>query len=168
LRIALNFLEVAALTLEIIEATSAAEIKTARELFEEYAAGLNISLCFQGFDKELAGLPGAYGPPSGRLLLALSADQVAGCIALRKIGEGICEMKRLFLRPAFRGQGAGRELALKIIAEARRLGYQRMRLDTLPGKMDQALALYRSLGFKEIEPYYENPVPGATFMELSL
>ena len=154
--------------MNFIQASSPEEIWTARELFEEYAAGLDISLCFQNFDQELAGLPGDYTPPEGRLLLASEAGQLAGCIALRKIGDSVCEMKRLFLRPSFRGKGLGRSLAEAIIAEARAIGYERMRLDTLPGKMDQAIALYRSLEFSEIEPYYNNPVPGATFMELNL
>jgi putative acetyltransferase len=155
-------------TLKIIQAQSPAEIEIARALFEEYAAWLDISLCFQNFDKELAGLPGAYAPPNGRLLLALENDTVAGCVALRQIAEGICEMKRLFVRPQFRGKGLGRKLATRIIEEGGEIGYARMRLDTLPGKMDQAVALYRSLGFEEIESYYDNPVPGATFMELLL
>jgi putative acetyltransferase len=155
-------------SLTIIQAESTADIEHARELFEEYAASLNISLCFQGFDKELADLPGAYAPPDGRLLLASVDKQIAGCVALRKIGDGICEMKRLFVRSAFRSEGLGRKLAQTIVEEARGIGYERMRLDTLPGKMDKAIALYRSLGFKEIPAYYHNPVAGATFMELSL
>jgi putative acetyltransferase len=146
----------------------AREIDTARVLFEEYAASLEINLCFQNFDKELAGLPGDYAPPSGRLYLAVENDEVAGCIALRKIGEGICEMKRLYVRPAFRGMGLGRKLTERIVEDARAIGYERMRLDTLPGKMDQAIGIYRSLGFKEIEPYYDNPIEGAAFMELEL
>ena len=144
------------------------EIQNARELFKEYAAWLEIDLCFQNFDKELTALPGAYAPPSGRLLLAIESDQIAGCVALRKIDEGTCEMKRLFLRPAFRGKGLGRKLAEAIIKAAREIGYQRILLDTLPHRMDDAIALYRSLGFKEIDPYYQNPVPGAKFMELDL
>ena len=154
--------------MRIAQAGSSQEIEQARVLFEEYAAGLGISLCFQNFDKEVAELPGDYAPPSGRLLLAFVDDQIAGCVALRNLGDGTCEMKRLYLRPSVRGKGMGCELAQAIIDEARQLGYQRMCLDTLPGKMDHALALYRSLGFKEIPPYYDNPVPGATFMELLL
>src|SRR5229473_7781351 len=153
---------------EIIRAHSADQIEHARELFREYEAWLEIDLCFQNFEKELAELPGKYTPPDGRLLLAVENGKVAGCVALRKIGDGICEIKRLFLRPQFRGKGLGRQLAELIIAEARRIGYERMRLDTLPPKMNDAIALYRSLGFQEIEPYYQNPVPGAKFMELDL
>jgi putative acetyltransferase len=154
--------------MEFIQAQSEDDIKHARELFEEYAAWLQIDLCFQNFDKELASLPGQYAPPDGRLLLAIEDDQVAGCVALRKIGEGTCEMKRLFVRSQFRGKGLGRRLAETIIAEARQIGYERMRLDTLPRRMDQAIKLYRSLGFSEILAYYHNPVPDATFMELVL
>lgn len=153
---------------EIIQAHSAADITHARELFKEYEAWLEVDLCFQSFEKELAELPGKYSPPDGRLLLATNNGQLAGCAALRKIDHGICEIKRLFLRPQFRGQGLGRQVAEAIIREATRIGYQRMRLDTLPPKMNDAIALYRSLGFKEIGPYYDNPVPGAKFMELDL
>jgi GNAT superfamily N-acetyltransferase len=153
---------------EIIRAQSAENIEHARQLFKEYAAWLEIDLCFQNFDKELASLPGAYAWPDGRLLLVLVDTQLAGCVALRKIGDGTCEMKRLFLRQAFRGKGLGRKLAEAIIQEARQIGYQRMRLDTLPPKMIDAIAIYHSLGFKEIAAYYDNPVPGAKFMELSL
>lgn len=144
------------------------EITQARELFEEYAAWLGFNLCFQNFDRELAGLPGDYTPPSGRLLLALQNDEIAGCVAMRKIGEGTGEMKRLYVKPAFRGQGLGRVLTETIIEAARGQGYQRLRLDTLPGKMDQAIAMYRSLGFKDIERYYNNPYEDAAFMELAL
>jgi GNAT superfamily N-acetyltransferase len=153
---------------EIIRAHSADHIEHARELFKEYEAWLEVDLCFQNFEKELAELPGKYAPPDGRLLLAFENGEVAGCVALRKLGEGICEIKRLFLRPQFRGKGLGRQLAELIIAEAKQIGYERMRLDTLPPKMNDAIVLYRSLGFKEIEPYYDNPVPGAKFMELDL
>jgi ribosomal protein S18 acetylase RimI-like enzyme len=153
---------------EIIRADSAEHIDHARELFKEYEAWLDVDLCFQSFEKELAELPGKYAPPNGLLLLALDNEKIAGCAALRKIGDGICEIKRLFLRPGFRGQGLGRKLAEAIIREAKQIGYQRMRLDTLPPKMNDAIALYRFLGFKEIEPYYNNPVPGAKFMELDL
>ena len=150
------------------QAQSPEEIEIARGLFREYAAGLNIDLCFQNFDQEVAGLPGNYAPPAGRLLLANQGQQVAGCIALRAHGDGDCEMKRLYVRPEFRGHGLGKELVTTLLDEAREIGYERMLLDTLPGKMDAAIALYRSLGFREIAPYYHNPVAGALFMELSL
>ena len=153
---------------QIFQATTDEHIHAARTLFEEYAASLGFSLCFQNFDRELKNLPGDYAPPNGRLLLALENDKLAGCIALRKLSDGACEMKRLFVRPAHRATGLGRFLAEKIIDEARKLGYTHMRLDTIPGKMDKAIALYKSIGFVEIEPYYENPVEGAKFMELKL
>ena len=154
--------------MKLVQVRSEKDVTQARELFEEYAAWLGIDLCFQNFDKELAGLPGDYAPPGGRLLLAFFDEQLAGCVALRKIGEGVCEMKRLFVRPQFRGKGLGRKLTEAIIEEARRIGYQRMRLDTLPPRMQTAVGVYRSLGFKEIDPYYKNPVAGAMFMELGL
>jgi GNAT superfamily N-acetyltransferase len=156
---------------EIRPARSPEDIELARQLFREYAAWLEISLCFQNFEQELAELPGDYAPPDGRLLFAHHTGRVtglAGCVALRKIGEGICEMKRLFVRAEFRGQGIGRLLVAAIIRAAREIGYARMRLDTLPPKMNDAIGLYYSLGFKEIGPYYDNPVPGAMFMELNL
>lgn len=154
--------------MQIFNAESEHDIQQARVLFEEYALGLGFSLCFQNFDRELLNLPGAYAPPSGRLLLATEEDELAGCVALRKLGPDVCEMKRLFLRPGYRGNGRGKVLVESIIGEARKLGYTRMRLDTLPGRMDKAIALYRSIGFVEIEPYCENPVEGAKFMELDL
>ncbi|HSS18665.1 MAG TPA: GNAT family N-acetyltransferase [Pyrinomonadaceae bacterium] len=154
--------------MKFIQTESAADVATARKLFEEYATALGFSLCFQNFDKELAELPGNYAAPDGRLFLAVADHQTAGCIALRKIGDGICEMKRLYVRPEFRGTGLGRHLAEKLIETARELGYKQMRLDTVPGKMDSAIALYRSLGFNEIEPYTLNPVEGALFFELQL
>jgi putative acetyltransferase len=154
--------------MNFIQAESHTEIEAARALFQEYAARLGFDLCFQSFEKELAELPGNYAPPTGRLFLAVIGDQAAGCIALRKIGEGICEMKRLYVRPTFRGTGLGRKLTEKLIETASELGYKQMRLDTVPGKMDSAIALYRSLGFKEIEPYYSNPVEGALFFEREL
>lgn len=154
--------------MNVIQAKSKKEIQDARTLLEEYAAWLEVSLCFQNFDQELAGLPGDYAPPAGRLLLAFEDDQLVGCIALRELRASTCEMKRLFLRPEFRGRGLGRALVERIIEEARQIGYKQMCLDTLPGSMDQAIALYSSIGFKEIEPYYNNPVAGAKFMELRL
>jgi len=149
-------------------ASSDAEIDQARELFKEYAGGLGIDLCFQNFEKELAGLPGDYVPPNGRLLLAYDNGELVGCVALRKIGDGSCEMKRLFVRDRFRGKGIGRLLIGTIIRNAKEIGYERMLLDTLPPRMNDAIALYRSIGFKEIAAYYDNPVPGAIFMELKL
>jgi ribosomal protein S18 acetylase RimI-like enzyme len=153
--------------LKLIQAESVDEVAQARELFLEYAAALGVDLCFQNFDEELATLPGEYAPPDGRLLLAVDEAQAVGCVALRKIDTDTCEMKRLYVRPVFRGQGLGKRLALAIIEEARRIGYSRMRLDTLPS-MRQAITAYRSLGFKTIEPYRHNPVEGALFMELAL
>lgn len=154
--------------MRIFHAHSDQDVQRARTLFEEYASGLGISLCFQNFDQELANLPGDYAAPDGRLLLAEENNELTGCIALRKLGAGVCEMKRLFLRPAYRGQGLGRILVESIIDEAQKLGYTYMRLDTLPGRMDKAIALYESIGFVEIEPYCENPIEGARFMELEL
>ncbi|HSP61363.1 MAG TPA: GNAT family N-acetyltransferase [Pyrinomonadaceae bacterium] len=154
--------------MKFVQAQSPEEIEIARELFQEYAAGLNIDLCFQNFDQEVAGLPGNYAPPLGRLLLAIEGEQIAACIALRRFGGVDCEMKRLYVRPEFRGKGLGKELVTTLFDMAREIGYERMLLDTLPGKMDEAITLYRSLGFREIAPYYNNPVAGALFMELSL
>lgn len=153
--------------MEIIQAQSETHISQARDLFREYAASIGIDLCFQNFAQELAGLPGAYAPPDGRLLLALDGEEPVGCVGLRKLSAGVCEMKRLYLRPAYRGQKVGQRLAHAIIEEARRNGYEKMRLDTLP-LMTGAIAMYRSLGFTEIEPYTVNPVSGALFMELHL
>ena len=155
--------------MRIVQAESAVEIEQVRELFGEYVTWLGINLCFQNYGKEVADLPGDYAPPRGRLLLALDDDgAAAGCAALRNLGNEVCEMKRLFVRPAFRGQRLGWRLAEMVLAEARALGYERIRLDTLPGKMDRAIAMYRVLGFKDIAPYYNNPVAGAAFMELEL
>ena len=154
--------------LVIKQADSAAEIAQVRELFLEYAESLGFSLCFQSFDQELAGLPGDYAPPDGRLLLAEYAGELAGCVALHKLESEICEMKRLYLRPKFRGKGAGRALAETTIAAARRIGYKRMRLDTVEPVMQNAVAMYRRLGFKEIAAYRANPIAGAIYMELVL
>jgi ribosomal protein S18 acetylase RimI-like enzyme len=154
--------------LQTVQAESAAQIAQIRELFQEYEQSLGFSLCFQNFDKELAGLPGDYAPPGGRLLLAEYEGQFAGCIALHKLEPLICEMKRLYLRPKFRGKGLGRALAEHIIAEARQMGYSRMRLDTVEPVMKDAVAMYRRFGFKEIAPYCANPIAGALYMELQL
>ena len=154
--------------MKFIQASSADEINQARQLFREYEAWLNLDLCFQNFENELAELPGAYAPPGGRLLLAFDDSQLAGCVALRRLKEDVCEMKRLFLRPQFHGRGLGRELAERIIEEGRAIGYRKMRLDTLSEQMGSAIGLYRALGFREIAPYYKNPVRGALFMELLL
>jgi putative acetyltransferase len=154
--------------LTLNQAQSPAQIAQARELFLEYSDSLGFSLCFQSFDKELAGLPGDYAPPEGRLLVAEYRGALAGCAALHKLGSGICEMKRLYLRPQLRGRGVGRALAETLIAEARAIGYRKMRLDTVEPVMPNAVALYRRLGFAEIEPYRTNPIAGALYMELDL
>jgi len=151
-----------------MQAASPAEIGRVRELFLEYEQSLNFSLCFQSFDKELAALPGDYAPPDGRLLLASYQGETAGCVALHKLSLGVCEMKRLYLRAKFRGKGLGRALAERVIAEARTMGYERMRLDTVEPAMKDAVVLYRRLGFEEIAPYCANPIAGALYMELAL
>lgn len=149
-------------------AESPCHIAAIRELFLEYAKSLSFDLCFQSFDKELAGLPGDYAPPQGRLLLATSDGQAAGCVALHKIDGDTCEMKRLYVRPQFRGRGLGKELAERIINEARGIGYKKLRLDTVEPVMRSAVAIYRQLGFREIEPYRPNPIEGALYMELQI
>ena len=153
--------------LRIVQVETEQDFQTARTLFTEYAVSLGFDLDFQHFDQELAGLPGSYALPAGCLLLAMRGDQAIGCAALRRLEEGVCEMKRLYVRPGFRGLGIGRRLAQAIIAKARQIGYARMRLDTVPS-MKEAQVLYRSLGFTEIPPYCYNPIVGATFMELDL
>lgn len=154
--------------LAIMQVETPAQIVQARELFLEYAQSLGFSLCFQSFDAELASLPGDYSPPEGRLLLAQYEDQIAGCVALHKLDTKICEMKRLYLRPQLRGKGLGRALADRIIAEARQIGYQNIRLDTVEPVMKGAVAMYRKIGFREIAPYRDNPIAGALYMELPL
>lgn len=152
----------------ILQATTPEQLEEARCLFVEYGESLSFSLCFQSFDKELAGLPGDYAPPSGRLLLAEIDSQTAGCVALHRLELGVCEMKRLYVRPAFRGRKIGLALANAIIAEARAIGYTSMRLDTIAASMREAVAMYRALGFVEIPPYCSNPIESALYMELNL
>lgn len=143
------------------------DLTSARQLLIEYADSLDFDLDFQGFDEELANLPGDYVPPKGCLLLAEHKGQLAGCVALRQLEESICEMKRLYVRPEFRGLGIGKALAQFVIEQARTIGYTYMRLDTAPS-MQAARALYLSLGFRQISPYRYNPIEGAVFMELEL
>lgn len=152
---------------QIIQAHTGSYLDHVRALFIEYADSLEVDLCFQNFNQELATLPGSYAPSDGRVLLATKDEQVAGCVALRKFADDTCEMKRLYVRPAWRGQQVGRVLATAIIAEARTIGYTRMLLDTLP-TMHAAISLYRSLGFTTSDPYRYNPVDGVVFMELTL
>jgi putative acetyltransferase len=153
--------------MELVDATGAQQIEIAREMFLEYERAIRVDLCFQGFADELAGLPGAYAPPRGRLLLALGGGEPLGCAALRPLADDACEMKRLYVRPAARGRGLGRSLATAIVGAGRASGYRRMRLDTL-ATMTEAIALYRSLGFIEIPSYRPNPLPGPLFFELAL
>jgi GNAT superfamily N-acetyltransferase len=148
-------------------AASEAEIETVRTLFREYEKSLGISLCFQNFAEEVAGLPGDYAPPDGRLLIAFVGRRPAGCVALRKIGEGVAEMKRLYVRLRFRGMKLGRQLTEAVLEEARSIGYRAVRLDTLPS-MREAQTLYLSMGFTDIPPYNDHPVEGTRFMEKRL
>lgn len=155
--------------LSIIQAQSPDHMAAARELMLEYAQWLDFNLCFQGFDEELETLPGRYAPPLGRLLLAYWNGELAGMGALRPLSDDeVCEMKRLYVRTDFRGHALGRALAERLVVDAVAIGYRIMRLDTIPGKMDQAIALYRELGFKETAPYYGTPVGSTLFMELIL
>jgi GNAT superfamily N-acetyltransferase len=160
--------KIPSVSISIRQAVSAEEIENARKLFREYETWLGMSLCFQNFEDEVAGLPGKYAPPKGRLYLAYIGDEVTGCIALREIAEGICEMKRLYLRDNARGRGLGNRLIEKLIDDAREIGYRKMRLDTYPPKMGKAVSLYESHGFRPIEKYYDNPHEGVLFMELEL
>lgn len=153
--------------MRIVDGHGELHVPTVRTLFEEYANALGVDLGFQDFDRELAELPGDYAPPRGRLLLAIDGEDGAGCVALRPFEPGVCEMKRLYVRPAYRGTGLGRRLAEAIVEAGREAGYESMRLDTLP-TMASARGLYRSLGFVEIEAYRPNPVHGTTYFELAL
>jgi GNAT superfamily N-acetyltransferase len=153
--------------LKIFPVETDKDLEIVRELFLEYSDSLGFDLGFQGFEEELANLPGCYAPPEGCILLAKYNEEIAGCVALRKLGDGICEGKRLYVRPEFRGFKIGRKLAEAVIAEARKIGYSRIRADTV-GSMKTALALYMSLGFNQIEPYRYNPIEGAVFVELEL
>lgn len=150
-----------------IQPAQPADIEGVRALFREYEAFLDMDLCFQGFEVELAGLPGAYAPPAGALLMAFSGARKAGCVALRPIKDNQCEMKRLFVRPEFRGLGLGRELAERIVDQARTIGYRSMKLDTFDF-LTGAVHIYRSLGFVEIEAYYKNPLDKVQYWELDL
>lgn len=157
------------MSVAIQQASSNEQIAHVRELFLEYAEWLGFSLCFQGFDQELASLPGRYAPPSGRLFLAVVDGQAAGCIGLREMEPGVCEMKRLYVRPQFRGHQLGRVLIQKLLDEARAIGYTRMQLDTIPGQMDRAIALYREFGFEEITPREDlHPVLGTIWLAKEL
>ena len=146
----------------------AADLAAARALILDYAGSLGFSLCFQNFDAEMAAFPGVYVPPSGALLLARHGGRPVGVVALRDLGDGACEMKRLHLDAAAPGLGLGRRLVEAIVAEARRLGYARMRLDTMPGPHDRAIALYRALGFRDIAPYGGPGIDGLVYLELDL
>jgi GNAT superfamily N-acetyltransferase len=153
--------------IEIRTAESPRDLPVIRELFREYADGLGIDLGFQDFETELATLPGRYAPPRGRLLLAWRGAEALGCVALRPLADGACEMKRLYVRPAARGHQLGRQLAGRVCQEAREAGYRRICLDTLP-TMSAAIRLYSTLGFRPIEPYVFNPVEGAIFLGMNL
>ena len=151
----------------IFEATTPFEIEEARTLFREYAAGLGVDLCFQNFEHELENIRSVYGAPDGCLLLARLNNGTAGCVAFRRFEDDVCEMKRLYVKPSARGMNLGRSLSVEIIRRARSAGYRRMVLDTL-ARLQAAYSLYRSLGFREIRPYYVNPLEGVVYMELDL
>ena len=152
----------------IVQAETPEHIEETRRIFREYEVWLGLSLCFQNFEEELRDLPGKYAPPDGRLLLAIDRENVAGSIAMRKLEEGVCEMKRLFVRESYQGSGIARMLIELLISEARDAGYSKMRLDTFPPKMAKAVRLYESYGFREIPPYYDNPHGETLYMELEL
>lgn len=153
--------------MELRHVSNADDMPVVRALFEEYAASLGFDLCFQNFDEELSSLPGAYAPPGGTIIAVFVGGEAAGCVALRRIEGSVCEMKRLYVKPAFRRRGLGRALAVAVIEFARAAGYERMRLDTL-ASMTEANALYGSLGFTECESYRFNPCEHPVFMELTL
>jgi ribosomal protein S18 acetylase RimI-like enzyme len=152
---------------QIAPATTGTDVESARALLLEYAGSLGFDLGFQGFQAEVRDLPGEYAPPRGALLIASEAGRPIGCVALRPLDRETCELKRLYVRPEARRTGVGRRLVEAIVEEAVRLGYRWLRLDTVPS-MDAARALYRSLGFREIEPYRVNPIPGTAYLELEL
>jgi ribosomal protein S18 acetylase RimI-like enzyme len=145
-----------------------AALAAIKALFEEYARSLNFSLCFQGFDQEMATFPAKYAAPSGALLLATVDGEPAGAVALWQQEPGVCEMKRLYVKPQFRKLALGRQLAEAIVAEGRAMGYRAMRLDTIKSSMATARGMYERMGFREVQPYYENPMPDAVYMELAL
>ena len=153
--------------IKIVEANTKKFVERAKELIREYAQSLEFDLGFQDFDKEMEDFPGQYTSPKGCLYIALDENQPIGCVALRDLGQGICEMKRLYVKPNFRGQKVGKLLAEIVIKAARAMGYDYMRLDTIPS-MKHANMLYTTLGFKQIPPYRFNPIEGATFFELNL
>ena len=153
--------------MRIKRAQTKPEIEAVRRLFREYEASLGVDLCFQHFEAELAGLPGRYAPPHGDLLIALDGETAIGCVAVRRLDDNVCEMKRLFVRPEARGKGLGRDLAQEIIAIARKRGYASIRLDTLE-QLSSAMRLYEAIGFSRTGPYYENPLPGVVYWQLDL
>jgi ribosomal protein S18 acetylase RimI-like enzyme len=154
--------------IEIVQAETDDQIEAVRKLFREYEAWFGMNLCFQNFDDEVANLPSKYAAPDGRLFLAFADENLAGCIALQKLEDDICEMKRLFVKNDFRGQKIGIALIEKLFEEAKNIGYKKMRLDTFPSKMSKAVKLYESYGFREIPPYYQNPYGETLFMERNL
>lgn len=153
--------------LHIVHAAEPWRIEQVRTLILEYTRALGIDLGFQGFEREMADFPGTYSPPGGRLLLALNGPEAAGCVGIRGLAPDTCEMKRLYIRPTYRGQGLGRRLVEAALEQARAMGYSAMYLDTLPA-MDEAIRLYQTFGFQRTEPYYTNPIPGALFFKLRL